>query len=97
MFIIAAVILGLLVVPPLLFFAVFGTNLRGGHPPAILIPYLYLLLGFRFVAPLGAALALGAGWLAFSRSSTAPFRYGAMALGISLSVASVFAWLHEFK
>ena len=97
MLIIAVAIIGLLLVPPLLFLAVFGSNLRGGHPPAIIIPYLNLLFGFRFVAPLGATLALGSRWLAFSRSTTPRFRYGALALGISLCVVGVYAWLHKFR
>ena len=97
MFIIAVVIIGLLLLLPLLFFAVFVSNLRGGHPPVIIIPYLYLLFGFRFVAPLGATLALGSRWLAFSRSTTPRFRYGALALGISLCVVGVYAWLHKFR
>jgi hypothetical protein len=97
MCIIAVAILGVLLVPPLLFLAVFGTHLRGGHPPAIVIAYLYLLFGFRFVAPLGAALALRAGWLAWSRRTTHRWRYGALALGLALGIASAYAWVHEFK
>jgi len=97
MFIIVAVILGLLLVPPLLFVAVFGANLKGGHPPAIIIPYLYLLFGFRFVAPLGAVLALGVGWLASSHSAAGRLRYGVLAVGLMLCAGSVYAWLHELR
>jgi hypothetical protein len=97
MFLIAVAILGVLLVPPLLFLAVFGAHLGSGHPPAIIIPYVYLLFGVRFVAPVGATLAFGATWLAFSRRTSPRWRYGALALGISLGVASVCAWRYDFK
>jgi len=97
MFVIAAVAFGLLTVPPLLLLALVINNPGGGHPPAIVIPYLYLILGFRFVAPVGAALAFCAGWLAYSRNSAFRFRKWSVALGILLTAGSVYAWLHGFK
>lgn len=95
------VILGLLLVPPILFFAFYfaagGTKADTGHPPAILIPYLYVLLGFRFVAPLGAAVSLVAGALAFSRAMPAAARYAPLVLGTFFCASSAFAWLHKFQ
>jgi len=97
MFITAVVILGLLLVPPVVFVAIFREDLYDGHPPAIVIPYLYLILGFRFLAPLAAALAMGSGWLAISRHRPGRLRYWAWALGIALGLASGAAWLHDFR
>jgi hypothetical protein len=76
------VILGLLLVPPLLFlafyFAAGGPKADTSHPPAILIPYLYLYFGLRFAAPAAAAALL-------------------VAAGFAFSLASVAAWLHQFR
>lgn len=95
------VILGLLLVPPILFFALYfaagGAKLDTGHPPAIIIPYLYVLLGFRFVAPLGAAVSLTAAGLAFSRAMPAATRYVPLAVGAFFSGGSALAWLHQFR
>ena len=96
MFIVAVVILGLLLVPPLVFVAVYREHLYEGHPPGIVIPYLYLVVGFRFLAPAGAALALGAGWQAGTRHRRG-LRYWALALAGLLAIGSVIAWLHDFR
>ena len=93
----ALVILGLLIVPPLLLLPFVISNPGHGHPPAIIIPYLYVLFGFRYAAPVGAVLALGAGWLAFSRDATPRFPYGSFALAILFGVGSALAWLHGFR
>lgn len=97
LFILSVVIFALLVVPPLLFLAVLGFNPGGGHPSPIIIPYLWVLFGFRFAAPVGAVLALASAWIAFSRGATPGFRYGALALGIIFCVTSVYAWIHQFR
>ena len=96
MLVISLVILGLLVVPPLLFVAIFGME-GGGHPPPIIIPYLYVLFGFRFAAPVAAVLAFASAWSAFSRGATPAIQYGAAALGTLLCLASGYAWFHQFK
>ena len=96
MFIAAVVVVGLLLVPPLVFVVVYREHLYEGHPPGIVIPYLYLVLGLRFLGPAGAALALGAGWLAGSRNRRG-LRYWALALAGLLAAASVIAWLHDFR
>lgn len=94
------VILGFLLVPPILFFAYFavgGPKSDTGHPPAILIPYLYVLYGFRFLAPIGAVASLTAAWLAFSRAMPIGIRYRPLALGIFFCCGSALAWLHQFR
>lgn len=95
------VILALLLVPPLLFFALYfaagGPKLDTGHPPAIVIPYLYVLLGFRFVAPLGAAVSLTAAGLAISRAMPAAAKYLPLAVGAFFCGGSALAWLHQFQ
>lgn len=96
LFVAATVLFALLIVPPLLLLPLVISNPGSGHPPAIIIPYLYLIFGFRFVAPVGAILALSAGWLAFSRDTTPRFRYSAVALGILFAAGSAYAWLHRF-
>jgi hypothetical protein len=95
------VILGLLLVPPILFFAFYfaagGPKSDTGHPPAILIPYLYVFLGFRFLAPIGAAAFLAAAWLAIMRAMPAWTRFRALALGLFFCCSSAVAWLHQFR
>lgn len=93
----SVVIFALLVVPPLLFLAVLGFNPGGGHPSPIIIPYLWVLLGFRFAGPVAAVLALASASMAFSRGASFRFRYGALVLGILLCLGSVTAWIHQFK
>ncbi len=93
--VIALVILGLLVVPPALFVAVFGTDGGGGHPPAIALVYLYVWFGFRFAAPVAGGLALAASGLAFTRVATPRMRWGTLGLGVFLCLASAVAWFHR--
>lgn len=94
------VILGVLLVPPMLFLAIYfaagGTGADTGHPPAIILPYLYVILGFRFLAPVGAVLSVTAARLAYSRSLPARTRYRLLALGIFFTLGCVAAWLHQF-
>jgi hypothetical protein len=47
----------LLVVPPACFMAIYDASEDHGHPPAIIIPILWVYLGFRFVAPLGVIVS----------------------------------------
>ncbi len=97
----AYVILGVLLVPPVLFFVFYyaagGAASDTGHPPAIILPYLYVVLGFRFLAPVGAAMSLIAAALAFSRAMPARGRYLPLASGVLLLCGSAAAWLHQFR
>jgi hypothetical protein len=97
--IVAYTVTGLLLVPTAIFFVVYfalgGPAQDHGHPPAIIIPYLYLLFGFRFVAPAGAAAGLAAALLP-SREHTKA-RYVVLAVGAFLVLGCVVAWLHEFR
>jgi hypothetical protein len=96
----AYTILGLLLVPPALFlafyFAMGGTQADSGHPPAIVLPYLYLILGFRFLGPVGAAVSFWAASLAFSRALPAWTGYRLLALGTVFAIGCAAAWLHQF-
>ncbi|MGH7151059.1 MAG: hypothetical protein ACREIU_10190 [Planctomycetota bacterium] len=91
----ALVVLGLLVTPPALFVAIYGTEGGGGHPPAICLVYLYAWFGFRFAAPVAGGLALAASRLAFSRAATPWMRWGSLGLGVFLCLASAVAWFHR--
>jgi hypothetical protein len=93
--VIALVIFGLLVGPPALFYAIYGKEGGGGHPPASYLVYLYIVFGFRYAAPVAGGLALVASRLAFSRAATARMRWGSLGLGGLLCAASAVAWFHS--
>jgi hypothetical protein len=99
-FIVASVLLGLLVVPPLLFavFLALSPGRSGGHPPPIIIPYLYLLYGLRFVAPAAGLLFLLGALLPGARAAASPRRRGiAIVLGALLLLGCAAAWLHSLR
>jgi len=67
------IVFGLMVAPPLLFCLIFFPHLTEGHPPALTIPYLYVILTAPVLAPIGLVLSLSAAgnpitrrWLAIS-------------------------------
>ena len=99
LFIVATVLLGLLVVPPLLFvvFLALTPGRSGGHPPPIVIAYLYVLYGLRFVAPAAGLLFLLGALLPGARAAS-PRRQGiAIVLGTLLLLSCAVAWLHSFR
>jgi hypothetical protein len=102
--IVAYSVLGLLLVPVALFFAFYfavgGPAADHGHPPAIILPYLYAIFGFRFLAPLGALaglLSLRAGRLDEPADGLIAQRRRVGVVSIALAVGCVAAWLHSFR
>lgn len=97
----AYVVLGALLIPPILFFAFYfaagGPAADKGHPPAIIIPYVYVLLGLRFVAPVGMLVSLAAAGLAVSRAMPFWMRFRMLLLALLFGAGSVFAWLHQLR
>jgi hypothetical protein len=102
--IVAYTVLGLLLVPVALFFAFYfamgGPAADHGHPPAIILPYLYTIFGFRFLAPLGAVaglLSLGTGRADRTADALIARRRRVLVVSIALAAGSVAAWLHGFR
>jgi hypothetical protein len=54
------IIAAVLVVPPLLFCVIFFRSLGDGHPPALIIPMLYVFFTSPVLAPLGLYLSVRA-------------------------------------
>jgi hypothetical protein len=102
--IVACSVLGLLLVPVALFFAFYfamgGPAADHGHPPAIILPYLYAIFGFRFLAPLGAVaglLSLRVGRMDEPADGLIARRRRVLVVSIALAVGSAAAWLHGFR